>query len=253
MMQTIGGASMKHQKLVKNTALLDSFSDWGAMFLESPHDATEILSIKLLGGVSAASSNFMLGDMIYKQPSWWFGAPAREMNEFQKKSNFLRMGPLARTWEEKYQGDFFRPEEEGGEYARYVELLQPRLGFLDKNFFLTNGITDVPYDQDQWDIFLESVRLAGETADHVVVVMLPANPARWKLTELGQKRVAEMIATLSKTGAHLIDLASTPDITADDFQDTVHLRLDRGRTKFSTLLAEKTVPILRGESERKAP
>jgi hypothetical protein len=239
-------------KLVKSAALLTD-GEVASLLLREPHVATEIVGVRLLGGLGAPDSIGLLterwsGGPINGavSPSWWFGAAPPSPDPYEQAVRDTRRGWASQLgrWDVDARGEFFQDRGDQEAYARLASFAaqpsQKRIQWYDDKI---RGDMDVI--PELFARFLDGVRQARRFSDTVAVVIMPTNPVAGRLNAAGRRRFEDIKAEIARqTGAAVIDLFEPPELTMADYIDISHLNERTGKPKFSALLADRIADLL---------
>lgn len=245
-------ARLNRSRLTKYAALLTE-TEIASLFLHEPHFASEILGVRILGGLGATDTIGLLGERMLGgrangavSPSWWFGAAPPPLDPYAQAVRDARLGWSAQLgrWDDSVSGEFFQDKGDREAYARamsfHVNPTPNRTKFYDDN---VKG--DMEIQPELFAQFLEGVRSAREFSDTVVVVIMPTNPIAARLNATGRRHFEEIKAEITRqTGTSVIDLFEPPGLTKADYLDISHLNERTGKPKFSTLLADRVAGVL---------
>lgn len=239
-------------KLIKSAALLTD-GEVASQFLREPHFGSQIVGVRLLGGLGAPDSIGLLGERWFGgpvngavSPTWWFGAASPPPDPFEQAVRDTRRGwgPQLGRWNQGASGEFFQDQGDSEAYARLASFTaqpsQKRIRWYDDKI---RGDMDVI--PELFARFLDGVRLAKRFSDAVAVVIMPTNPVAGRLNAAGRRRFEELKAEIVRqTGVTVIDLFEPPELTMADYIDISHLNERSGKPRFSALLADRIANLL---------
>lgn len=238
-------------RLVKSAAL-STETEIASLFLHEPRYASELLGVRILGGLGAPDSIGLLGERMFGgpangavSPSWWFGADPPAPDPYEQAVRDTRRGWSLQFghWDDSVRGEFFQGRGDDEAYARLasfaVKPSEERIKSYDDMIKGDMNVQPEPFAQ-----FLESVRVARGFSDAVVVVVIPTNPVAGRLNAEGRRHFEEIKAELRRTGASVIDLFEPPELTMADYIDISHLNERTGKPIFSALLADRVADAL---------
>lgn len=218
----------------------------------SPEEASHLAALRLLGGSSPKVMKSLLEDQLLdrQQPDWWPVPESLDAVLLERRSWVTRIheGRMAAEhrqlpeWDPVHRGEvrwiFDGTREDYLAWAKLrntPEALKPDLEWR----IATSDILELRFDEEQVRYFIEAVRALASVSRETRVVLAPRNPAWNQPTPEGRARLAAVLALIEKeTGAKVLDLAESPEFTAEDFIDVTHLNESSGRPKFSRRLAE---------------
>ncbi len=246
---TVGFLEGRTRSHERKKALLSTPAELLSLFFRHPHEATELATLQLFGGIGPADSNSMLGKRMFLAPSWWFGRPDWKPGDWEQQSAKVNQGyaPQLGKFDEATRG-VFNPLM-GNTLADYDRMAE--LAFIPGNLakqFAFWGSTDfenVPIDPERLDTFVMAVLEAKPIADTVVVVV-PPNSDHVRPGPTGRANVLAALAEITeRTGVAVVDLSEAPEFGPGDFVDFTHLKYNTGSPKFTRMLAEAVGPIIR--------
>lgn len=249
-----GDPNRNRSRLVKSAALLTE-TEIASLFLHDPNFASELLGVRMLGGLGAPDTIALLGERMFGgringavSPSWWFGADPPAPEPYDKVVHDTRVGWGSQLghWDGGASGEFFQDRGDDEAVARLqsaTDALSPseeRVTWYDDK---TKG--DIQIEPELFAKFLDAVRFAQGFSDAVVVVVMPTNPLVGRLTAEGRRHFEEIKAEMVRqTGVSVIDLYEPPGLTRADYIDLSHLNERIGKPMFSTLLADRVADVL---------
>jgi len=226
----------KRSEVLKRAALAAPIDLMRAL---SDGNGAELLGVRLLGGVGPSELRTLLEAQL---------RPPTLRREEQLRAGLLDAQAGARgarrpAWDPARRGDFqLRTPETAGDYDELLALNQtPKSRAMQvKRFVGANDLKELRFSEKKIDHFVEAVRLLSSVGDCVIVVVEPVRQPEGAPSAEGQGRLDAVLRRVEReTGAKTIDLTTTDEITDEDWFDLLLLNETTGRTKLTTILADR--------------
>jgi hypothetical protein len=147
--------------------------------------------------------------------------------------------PHWRGWIAETHGHIEKCAEPMRSVCERLATMQTFLEQQDLEWYTKSGLINLEFDDKLINEFILTVKAMNSIASHVVIVLMPKNPAliRPIAAELRLKNMIQHISEKTKTT--IIDVSQSTEILHTDFYDINHLNGLTGEQKFAHLLGSR--------------
>lgn len=227
---------------LRKRAMLSTYGEFAELFLHDPHKATELATLRLFSGTSAADASSLIAPRLFRVAGE--GGPP---SEWQTVAHQVSLGYARQIghFDEPTRG-LFNPLE-GNDVATYERMadlaFSPDAIKQQSEHWDAPDFVNVVLEPERIEWFIDAVAVAGQFADTVAIVV-PPTAANVTNNDEGRRNIAAALTEIeTRTGVSLIDLRDRGFVQGD-FVDFTHLRYTTGAPKFTRMIAEALAPTM---------